>query len=142
MANAEVNEKTASQAVSFTVDFGEPKKKPKRLPRNLSSERLQKRQELTHESLAEKQRLAKERREKLMEDRIERIHQLEQEAINLAKAMDPLLRKESERSHPLNGLVAPPVSSEAIKAAKDVTSLNSKVVNDLVRVDKGSIPHQ
>lgn len=76
-----------------------------------------------------------------MEDRIERIHQLEQEAINLAKAMDPLLRKESERSRPLNGQVVPPVSSEAIKAAKDVTSLNSKVVNDLVRVDKDSIPH-
>lgn len=63
MANAEVSEKTTSQAVSFTVDFGEPNKKPKRLPRNFSSERLQKRQELTYESLAEKQRLAKERRE-------------------------------------------------------------------------------
>lgn len=53
---------TSSQAVSFTVDFGEPKKKPRRLPKNLSSERLQKRQELSHERLAEKQRLAEERR--------------------------------------------------------------------------------
>lgn len=55
-------EKPTSQAVSFTVDFDEPKKKPKRIPKNLSSERLQKRQELSRESLAEKQRQAEERR--------------------------------------------------------------------------------
>ena len=61
-AEPEVKEKATSQAVSFTVDFDEPKKKPRRLPKNLSSERLQKRPELSHESLAEKQRLAEERR--------------------------------------------------------------------------------
>ena len=59
----ETKEKAASsQAVSFTVDFDEPKKKPRRLPKNLSAERLQRRQELSHERLAEKQRLAEERR--------------------------------------------------------------------------------
>ena len=55
--------KEKATAVSFTVGFDdEPKKKPRRLPKNLSSERLQKRQELSHERLAEKQRLAEERR--------------------------------------------------------------------------------
>lgn len=75
----------------------------------------------------------------MIEDRIERIHQLEQEAINLAKAMDPLIKRECAAGggHPLNG-----VSSEAIKAVKEVTSLNSKVVNDMVRVEKGSTPHE
>ena len=63
--------------------------------------------------------------------------------MNLAKAMDPLIKREREGGiHPPNGHVATPVSSEAIKAAKEVTSLNSKVVNDMVRVDKGSTPHE
>ena len=62
MASVDANEKVTSQAVSFTVDFDEPKKKPRRIPKNLSAERLQKRQELSHERLAEKQRQAEERR--------------------------------------------------------------------------------
>lgn len=62
--------------------------------------------------------------------------------MNLAKAMDPLIKMESEGSRPLNGQVVPPVDSESIRVAKEVASLNSKVVNDLVRVDKGSAPHK
>lgn len=62
--------------------------------------------------------------------------------MNLAKAMDPLIKMQAECSSRPNGQVLPPVSSEAIRAAKEVTSLNSKVVNDLVRVDKGSTPHE
>ena len=58
--------------------------------------------------------------------------------------MDPLIKREKEGrgGHPPNGHVATPVSSEAIKAVKEVSTLNSKVVNDMVRVDKGSTPHE
>ena len=66
---------------------------------------------------------------------------MEQEAINLAKAMDPLIKAEASGRVP-NGQVVPTVNSEVIKAAKEVTLSNSKVVNDLVRVDKGSTPHE
>ena len=63
---------------------------------------------------------------------------MEQEAINLAKAMDPLIKMQSKGSCPPNGQVVPPISSEAIKAVKEVTTLNSKVVNDIARVEKGT----
>ena len=80
--------------------------------------------------------------QKLLEDRIERIHQMEQEAINLAKAMEPLISMQKQQNCPPNGQLATPLSREAMKAAKEVTSLNSKVVHDLVRVDKGTTPDE
>ena len=63
---------------------------------------------------------------------------MEQEAINLAKAMDPFFKMQSKGSCPPNGQIATPVNSEAIKAVAEVTALNSKVVNDIARVEKGT----
>ena len=63
---------------------------------------------------------------------------MEQEAMNLAKAMDPLFKMQSKGSCPPNGQIAAPVTGEALKAAKEVTTLNSKVVNDITRVEKGT----
>ena len=68
---------------------------------------------------------------------------MEQEAINLAKAMDPFFKTQSKGScPPPNGQIAAPVNREAIKAVKEVTSLNSKVVNDIARVEKGTTPDE
>ena len=48
-----------NEAVSFTVDFDEPAKNPRRMPKNLRNRR---KRELSEASLAEKQKLAEERR--------------------------------------------------------------------------------
>ena len=56
-------EDTKSQAVTFTVDFGD--EKPKNLgkmPKQLSSARYRNKQKLSQEVIATKQRLAEERR--------------------------------------------------------------------------------
>ncbi len=63
---------------------------------------------------------------------------MEQEAMNIAKAMDPFFKMESKGGCPPNGQIAAPVTSEAIKAVQEVTALNSKVVNDLARVEKST----
>ena len=65
MESQRIDTATATTAaVSFSVEFDEPAKKPKgRMPRNLSSElRNHKKKELTQADLDEKQRLADERR--------------------------------------------------------------------------------
>ena len=51
-----------SQAVTFTVEFDDEPKNPKRMPKNLSSARLMGKQKLSEEILTKKQRLAEERR--------------------------------------------------------------------------------
>ena len=63
---------------------------------------------------------------------------MEQEAMNLAKAMDPFFKMESKSGGPLNGQVTAPVNSEAIKAVKEVTALNSKVVKEIARVENST----
>lgn len=58
---AEVPEKTNSKGVSFSVDFDEPAKKPKRRPpRALTNNHAKK--VISEASIEEKQRLAEERR--------------------------------------------------------------------------------
>ena len=63
---------------------------------------------------------------------------MEQEAMNLAKAMDPFFKMESKGGGPPNGQVTAPANSEAIKAVKKVTTLNSKIVNEIARVEKST----
>jgi len=51
-----------SQAVTFTVDFEEKPKNSRRIPKNLTSARTRKGKKVSEETIAEKQKLAEERR--------------------------------------------------------------------------------
>ena len=68
--------------------------------------------------------------QKHIEDRIERIHQLEEEAMSLARAMDPLIQATREKTLP-NGPTPDQVHSNAVQAAKKIVSRNSEVIQSL-----------
>ena len=59
--SSKTNDSSTGQAVTFTLDFTEPAKKPGRMPKNLSAARNRK-HELSQASIAEKQRMAEQRR--------------------------------------------------------------------------------
>lgn len=72
--------------------------------------------------------------QKHIEDRIERIHQLEEEAMSLARAMDPLIQASKEKRLP-NGPSSSQVHHNAVQAAKEVVSKNAQVIQTL-KVDE------